>query len=169
MNHGNQIWHIPASRLLQNRAITWILSWCASYYGFIKLYHPCFVLFSYDRKQEFETVNDILTSYINLKISNFFIQRANHLDILMHTWEKGKQKWYNLCSSSVYYQHLIPFSPKTPRKQLFSHERASTHQWYLTLTLSLNHYSIPPKANTEPPANKTQRRPAGLNWTPPTS
>jgi hypothetical protein len=46
----------------------------------------------------------------------------------MHTGEKGKQKWYNLCSSSVYYQHQIPFSPKTPRKQLFSHERAATHQ-----------------------------------------
>jgi len=85
------------------------------------------VLFSYDRKLEFETVDDILTSYINLNISNFFIQRAHHLDILMHTGEKGKQKWYNLCSSSVYYQHLIPFSPKTPQKQLFSHERASTH------------------------------------------
>jgi hypothetical protein len=75
----------------------------------------------------FETVDDILTSYINLNISNFLIQRAHHLDILMHTGEKGKQKWYNLCSS-VYYQHLIPFSPKTPWKQLFSHKRASTHQ-----------------------------------------
>jgi hypothetical protein len=71
-----------------------------------------FVLFSYNRKLEFEIVDDILMSYINLN-SNFFIQRAHHLDILMLTGKKGKQKWYKLCSSSVYYQHPIPFSPKT--------------------------------------------------------
>jgi hypothetical protein len=115
----------------------------------------CFVLFSYNRKLEFEIVDDILTSYINLNNSNFFIQRAHHLNILMHTGEKGKQKWYKLCSS-VYYQHLIPFSPKTPRKQLLSHERASTSM-KLTYVNNLEKDTIPHSYTfSEPLFNPTQ-------------
>jgi hypothetical protein len=74
----------------------------------------------------------------------------------MLTGEKGKQKWYKLCSSSVYYQHLIPFSPKTPQKQLFSHERASTSM-KLTYVNNLEKDTIPHSYTfSEPLINSTQ-------------